>query len=719
MAFPYKHVLLIGATSGIGKAMAERLVSEGVKVTAVGRRKDALEEFEKAHPGLASGAAIDITQLDKLPGFAKHITEASPDIDCLFLNAGMQRPFDFSKPESVDLSVFNAETTVNYTSLVAVTHAFLPFLIAKAGPSGIIFTGTHLSIVPAAQLPGYSASKAALNVFAMCLRDQLRDTQIKVTEIAAPAVKTELHDYMGVEVGRNLGMPLDKFTEDAYQGLLTGEDTIAVGAIMLPGAKETIADIVTKRRSMFTALSDLIRSLGSISLSVSDVMATKLRSLPLQAAVRTATRSASRQQRHFASTPKCLTDGVYGELTAMRTRTPFIEAFRKQQEGDQSKATDAPVGEKARIDTTPKRMSESFHKVILPLARDPWLLDSYINATGHIRLGTIFMDLDALAGVVAYKHTGDSVMTVTAAVDRITLKHPLTSICDLELSGQVTFATGRSSMEISLQVAKAPEEGKEVKEEDILLTCAFTMVSLDPATKKPVNISPLKLVTDEEHRLYKEGEENYNAKKELSKIALRKQTPNDEESDLIHALWLKQSEYSDTTSAMQKPANAHYMSSSLIQSVQIMQPQYRNRHNFMIFGGFLLKSTFELAFTCTSALSHARPRFLALDPSTFANPVPVGSVLYMTAVAAYTERGPGDSTRVQIRVDTHVRSVEHGEVRPTGQFNYTFEVPGELSVVPQTYGEFVIYLDARRRAMRVAGRAESSVESAGQEGILG
>ena len=49
MAFPYKHVLLIGATSGIGKAMAERLVAEGVKVTAVGRRKDALEEFENAH----------------------------------------------------------------------------------------------------------------------------------------------------------------------------------------------------------------------------------------------------------------------------------------------------------------------------------------------------------------------------------------------------------------------------------------------------------------------------------------------------------------------------------------------------------------------------------------------------------------------------------------------------------------------------------------------
>lgn len=96
------------------------------------------------------------------------------------------------------------------------------------------------------------------------------------------------------------------------------------------------------------------------------------------------------------------------------------------------------------------------------------------------------MDLDALSGVIAYKHTGESVTTVTAAVDRITINHPLKEICDLELSGQVTFATGRSSMEISLQVAKAPEEGQTVKKEDVLLTCAFTMVSLDPSTKKSV-----------------------------------------------------------------------------------------------------------------------------------------------------------------------------------------------------------------------------------------
>ena len=94
------------------------------------------------------------------------------------------------------------------------------------------------------------------------------------------------------------------------------------------------------------------------------------------------------------------------------------------------------------------------------------------------------MDLDALSGIIAYKHTGDDVTTVTAAVDRIVFNHPLTEICDLELSGQVTYATGRSSMEVSLQVAKVRKEGKSSKQEDILLTCAFTMVSLDPGTKK-------------------------------------------------------------------------------------------------------------------------------------------------------------------------------------------------------------------------------------------
>lgn len=100
-------------------------------------------------------------------------------------------------------------------------------------------------------------------------------------------------------------------------------------------------------------------------------------------------------------------------------------------------------------------------------------------------MGSLLMDLDALAGVVAYKHTGDGPTIVTAAVDRITIERPLKEICDLELSGQVTYSTGRSSMEVSLQVAKAPvSPDVAAKPEDVLITCAFTMVCLDPNTKE-------------------------------------------------------------------------------------------------------------------------------------------------------------------------------------------------------------------------------------------
>ena len=187
----------------------------------------------------------------------------------------------------------------------------------------------------------------------------------------------------------------------------------------------------------------------------------------------------------------------------------------------------------------------------------------------------------------------------------------------------------------------------------------------------------------------------------------------------------------ENTVSVRKPDEVIYMDQTKIHSTQIMQPQYRNRHNFMIFGGFLLKQTFELAFCCAASCSHSRPTFLSLDPSTFENPVPVGSVLYLTATVAYTdppvvtgreeransgnqnEDSPEDSdaeaapsssefTRIQVRVDSRVRNVEHGKAKPTGQFNYTFLVEKDIKVMPRTYSEFMIYTVARRRAQRVS-----------------
>ena len=70
MPFPYKKVLVIGATSGIGEALAARFVEEGASVIVVGRRKDKLADFVHKHGhDKASAVPFDITELEKIPAF--------------------------------------------------------------------------------------------------------------------------------------------------------------------------------------------------------------------------------------------------------------------------------------------------------------------------------------------------------------------------------------------------------------------------------------------------------------------------------------------------------------------------------------------------------------------------------------------------------------------------------------------------------------------------
>jgi NADP-dependent 3-hydroxy acid dehydrogenase YdfG len=70
MSYLYKHVLLIGATSGIGRAMADHFIANGLKVTAIGRRQERLDDFVAQHGSeKASGIAFDIEKLDEIPAF--------------------------------------------------------------------------------------------------------------------------------------------------------------------------------------------------------------------------------------------------------------------------------------------------------------------------------------------------------------------------------------------------------------------------------------------------------------------------------------------------------------------------------------------------------------------------------------------------------------------------------------------------------------------------
>lgn len=71
MAFTYKTVLMVGCTSGIGLALAERMIENGVFVIGTGRRKDKLDEFVAKHGAdKAAGSQFDITNLDGVKDWA-------------------------------------------------------------------------------------------------------------------------------------------------------------------------------------------------------------------------------------------------------------------------------------------------------------------------------------------------------------------------------------------------------------------------------------------------------------------------------------------------------------------------------------------------------------------------------------------------------------------------------------------------------------------------
>ena len=394
------------------------------------------------------------------------------------------------------------------------------------------------------------------------------------------------------------------------------------------------------------------------------------------------------------------------------------------------------VGEKTR--------SESFSYLTLPFKDDKWLCDSYMNASGRLRAGQLFQDLDALAGRIAYRHCSPAEpVNVTASVDRIYMGKKVDEIQNYNfvLAGAVTW-TGRSSMEISVKgyafEGPIPESITEetLPIENVFLSANFTFVARNPITHKSFAINRLLPVVEKEWLDYRRAESR-NAKKKLAAKTLKVIEPTDEESKLIHEMW-KSSK--SLEAKKDTPRNFSFMKDTSVSSTLYMQPQYRNRHSYMIFGGYLLRQSFELAYCASAAFAKAAPRFVSLDSTTFKAPVPVGSVLSMTATVSYTEhiheKGvpyndtpfgfslPATNklssnpeaflsecgTLIQVRVDTTIKHLESTEAKESGTFIYSFFLPKDskdeevdyCSIMPQTYSEMMEYVEGRRRAQDTA-----------------
>ncbi|KAL6712292.1 hypothetical protein ACN47E_000169 [Coniothyrium glycines] len=255
MSLKYNKVLVIGATSGIGWALAEKIVQDGKKVIIVGRRQEKLDDFAKKYGSdNVDTAVFDITKLDEIPKFVKDITSKHPDLDSVFLNSGIQRGFDFSKPDTIDLDTLELEFRTNYLSYMHLTTAFIPFLQKKENETSLIYTTSGLALLPMTRCPNYCASKAALHHMILAIREQLRNGpgKIKVIEIFPPAVQTELHDAKhqpDIKDGGNIGIPLEDFTHETWDKLINGDEQISVGF-----ATKAFEAFENKRQEMFKTM---------------------------------------------------------------------------------------------------------------------------------------------------------------------------------------------------------------------------------------------------------------------------------------------------------------------------------------------------------------------------------------------------------------------------------------------------------------------------------
>lgn len=269
----YRKALIIGATSGIGEAFAAKLVSTGTPVIIVGRRKDRLDSFVQTH-GAEKVTAIqfDVTDLAGIPAFTKSVLAAHPDIDSVVVNSGIQRAFDFTKPESLDLDGIGLEVSTNYLSAVHLTSAFLPHL-KSLGPERrgyLVYISATLGLIPSLiRTPNYNASKAALHTFLMSIRQQLKEDpthsydSVRLVEVFPPAVQTELHDTKhqpDLVNGGEIGMPLAEFTEKLFEGLKGDEEQFAIG----PGEKLLgEGGWETQRQQLFQVQNQLVQ--GNLS----------------------------------------------------------------------------------------------------------------------------------------------------------------------------------------------------------------------------------------------------------------------------------------------------------------------------------------------------------------------------------------------------------------------------------------------------------------------
>ncbi|MCL2917430.1 SDR family NAD(P)-dependent oxidoreductase [Shewanella litorisediminis] len=213
------RVLITGASSGIGKALALEYLKSGWQVVACGRDKARLDAILEAHPRFACQLSTLTFNVSDRLACLEAASSLDGELDLIILNAGSCEYID--NPKVFDGKLFARVIETNLISVGFCLEAFLPALAAKGR---LALMGSSAALLPLPRAEAYGASKAALAYLASTLRLHLAPDDIGVSLIEPGFVRTPLTDK------NDFPMPGRIEVEDAARrivhGLSRGKDRI-------------------------------------------------------------------------------------------------------------------------------------------------------------------------------------------------------------------------------------------------------------------------------------------------------------------------------------------------------------------------------------------------------------------------------------------------------------------------------------------------------------